>query len=131
MNIPKVFIPEKSLDEKVMRIIRSFKVIKPLIIQDIGGYWKERERYPDSLITEYKHLKDIAIECANVQYGNYLKGENVSITIFKLKKLAKNCLEEMSKEMEKGMFEHYKHKYCIIKYDIAIILKTSEDINGL
>lgn len=131
MKFPKVFIPEKNLDEKVMRIVRSFYTIKSLIIQDTGGYWNERDRYPDKLITEYKHISPLAIECANVQYGNYWKGEEVSMTIFKLKKPAKNCLEEISKEMEKGMFKHFKHKYCLIKYDIAIIFKTLSDTNGL
>ncbi len=131
MKVPKVFIPEKNLDEKVMHIIRSFDTIKSLIIQDIGGYWKERECYPDPLITEYKHIIPLAVECANVQYGNYWKGEEVSMTIFKLKKSAKDCMEEILKELEKGLYKNCQYKYCMIKQDFVVVLKTSYDVEGL
>jgi len=129
MKVPKTFIPRKNLDTKIERMTRNFHNITPLIGQNIEGYWKEREYNPDPSITEYKHMKSV-IECANIQYANYWERE-VSMTIFKLKKPAKHCLEEINKEMEKGLYKDYKHKYCLVKHDFVIILKTSYDTDGI
>lgn len=129
MKVPKVFIPEKSLDVKIERMTRSFHKIASLIEQNIGGYWKEREYNPDPLIREYKHMRS-AMECANVQYAGYWERE-VSMTIFQLDKPAKNCLEEISEELEKGLFKDYRCKYCLIKNDFILVLKTSLDDEGI
>ncbi|MDP2907511.1 MAG: hypothetical protein Q8O03_06225 [Nanoarchaeota archaeon] len=129
MKVPKTFTPEKNLDEKTRRMAEGFSNIKQLIEKNIGEYWKEREYCPDPLITEYKHMKS-ATECANIQYACYW-GKEVSITIFKLNKSAKKCMEEVSKELDKGIYEYSKYKTCLIKNEIAIILKTLSDTDGL
>ncbi|MBM3199508.1 hypothetical protein FJZ53_01135 [Candidatus Woesearchaeota archaeon] len=129
MKVPRTFVPEKNLDKKIERAFQKFYKIASLIEPSIGNYWKKREHNPDSLITEYRHMKP-AIECANIRSADYY-GKEVSMTIFKLNKPANKCLEEISKGLESGMYEHYKHKCCLIKQDFMLVIKTLDDENGL
>lgn len=129
MKVPNTFVPEKNLDEKTKEISEGFHTLRCLIEKEVEGYWKEREYYPDPLITDYKHIKS-AVECANIQYANYWERE-VSMTIFKMRKPAKDCMEEINTELEKGLYEHYRHKYCLVKHNFVIILKTLNDANGM
>lgn len=130
MKVPTIFIPRKNLDEKTKKITESFHTLKCLIEKEIEGYWKEREYCPDPLIIEYKHMKSV-VECANVQYVLHFTNREVSLTIFKFDKPAKNCLEEIDKELEHGLYENFKNKLCLIKYEFVIIIKSLEDSEGV
>lgn len=130
MKVPTIFIPRKNLEEKTKQMAKNFPAIWYLIEEEIDYYYKEREYCPDPLITEYKHMKSV-VECANVQYVLHFTNREVSLTIFKFDKPAKNCLEEIDKELEHGLYENFKNKICLIKYEFVIIIKSLEDSEGV
>lgn len=125
MKVPKTFIPEKNLDEKIGNLVKDLITpnrINELIRDKIGDYNKNKEYYPDRSLPEYKHIPS-AVECASIYYG-YHNPEIIRVTIFRFDKPAKDFLNEINDEISHGHFQINKNIYQTIKNEFAVIVTT-------
>jgi len=128
MKIPKTFIPEKNLSEKIGNFVKDLTIpdsFNELIRDKIGDYNKNKEYYPDKSLSEYKHIVS-AVECASIYYG-YHNPEIIRVTIFCFDKPAKDFLNEITDEIFYGHFQINENIYYMTKNKFAMIITTVED----
>lgn len=139
MKIPKTFLPEKSLSNKVRSFLTSFDRIACLINDKVSPYFLVESHCPDNKLKRSSYVSS-AIEYSTFVYRNYLENagyKEVRIKAFKLKKSAVPCKEELLNESENiparkwGDTDPMKNESVImIKQEYALIIYgEKEDIN--
>jgi len=120
MKLPKTFVPEKALDEKIGYLSRNFYKLTDLIEDEIGFYQNYGLLCPPE--SPYRYITLVAEHVRTFYHNTLEQNIIIEVMIFRLNAQAKDHIKELSGETTQGLLKGFEYTCCLTKDAFAMIL---------